>query len=251
MMVILGFFDHGVPGEFSYFTLAHFMPLFIMGVIIYLIYRYRDTIKSWPNEYNIRIVLALVLLLSDSAYFWHKMYIGADIKDHLPITVCGWAAWMSAFMLLTKKQSIFDVVYFFVLAGSSNALITPAVITDNGPAHFRYYQFWVEHTSIFIAVFYMIFVHKYRIEFKAIYKSLAVMGVLTVIAIYVNANIEGANYLFLATTEAGESVLNFLPSSFGLRFLIMGSIILVLYGLAYLPWYFINHQAPKELQEAV
>lgn len=237
------FFQHGVPNEFSYFSIAHLMPIFIMGVLIYLIYRYRAQIRNWKHEETLRIVMAAVLLLSDSAYFWHKIYLQVgEPADHLPITVCGWAAVMAAFMLLTKRRGIFDVVYFFVLAGSSNALITPAVIMDNGPTHFRYYQFWIEHTSIFIAVFYMLFVYGYRINFKSMLRSFGVLLLLGAIAITVNSVIPNANYLFLATTEVGDSVLNFLPSSFALRLLIMASLISVLYVLAYLPWFFINRK---------
>lgn len=234
------FFDHGVEGEFSYFSFAHIAPIILMLVAIYLIYRYREQIRNWKHEENARIIFAAILLLSDMSYFWHKIYIGANIANHLPVTVCGWAAIMSAFMLLTKKKGIFDVVYFFVLAGSINALITPAVIIDNGPAHFRYYQFWIEHTSIFVAVFYMIFVFGYKINLKSMMRSGIVLGILTLLAIYVNSNVEGANYLFLSTTEAGESVLDFLPSNLGLRMLVMGSVIGTLYFLAYLPWIFIN-----------
>lgn len=234
------FFDHGVEGEFSYFSLAHFMPIIIMLGIIYLLYRYQDKIRNWKHEENVRIIFAAIVLFSDSAYFWHKIYIGANVANHLPVTVCGWAAIMSAFMLMTKKKGLFDVVYFFVLAGSINALITPAVIMDNGPTHFRYYQFWIEHTSIFIAVFYMIFVFGYKVNLRSMRRSAIVLAILGALAIFVNANIEGANYLFLATTEAGDSALNFLPSNLGLRLLIMGSIVGVLYFLAYLPWIFIN-----------
>jgi hypothetical integral membrane protein (TIGR02206 family) len=210
--------------------------------LIYLLYRYGSKLREWKHEETLRIVFAIVLLLSDMSYFWHKMYIGADIANHLPVTVCGWAAVMGSFMLMTKKQWFFDVVYFFVLAGSINALITPAVIVDNGPTHFRYYQFWVEHTGIFISVFYMLFVFQYKINLRSLTRSAGMLLVLTALALYVNANIEGANYLFLATTEAGESVLDFLPSNLALRMLLMGSIIGVLYGLAYLPWVFLSKQ---------
>lgn len=235
------FLEHGEPGEFQYFSLAHFAPIILMLLMIYLIYRYRTNIREFKNEDYFRIILAALLLFSDSSYFWHKIYLEvAEPANHLPVTVCGWAAVMSAFMLLTKKKRLFEVVYFFVLAGSINALITPAVITDNGPTHFRYYQFWLEHTTIFIAVFYMIFVYQYTINLKSLFKSLSVLIVLALIALYVNASIEGANYLFLATTEAGDSALNFLPSNLGLRMLVMGSIIGTLYFLAYLPWFFIN-----------
>jgi len=234
------FFDHGIEGEFSYFSLAHFAPIIIMLIIIFLLYKYGSKLKDWKHEENARIVFAVIVLLSDMSYFWHKIYIGANVANHLPVTVCGWAAIMSSFMLMTKKKGIFDVVYFFVLAGSINALITPAVIIDNGPTHFRYYQFWIEHTSIFIAVFYMLFVHKFKINLKSLIRASIAILVMGAVAIYVNSNIEGANYLFLSSTEAGESVLNFLPSNIFLRLGIMSSILFTMFGLAYIPWIYLN-----------
>lgn len=248
LMWVLGFFDHGEVGDFRYFSLAHLIPILVMLGLIYLLYRYGKNLNEWKHEETLRIVFAIVLLLSDMSYFWHKMYIGADVANHLPVTVCGWAAVMGSFMLMTKKQWFFDVVYFFVLAGSINALITPAVIVDNGPTRFRYYQFWVEHTGIFLSVFYMIFVFRYQVTLKSMRRSATMLLVLTGLALFVNANIEGANYLFLATTEAGESVLDFLPSNLALRMLLMGSIIGVLYALAYLPWIKIHKRSQLALE---
>ncbi len=245
------FFNHGEPGEFSYFSMAHFMPIIVMLIIIYLLYKYQNQIRHWKHEENVRIIFAAVLLFSDMSYFWHKIYIGANIANHLPVTVCGWSAIMGSFMLMTKKKGLFDVVYFFVLAGSINALITPAVIMDNGPTHFRYYQFWIEHTGIFVAVFYMIFVFGYKVNLLSLRRSVIVMVILAALAIFVNYNIQGANYLFLATTEAGDSVLNFLPSNLFLRLLIMGSVIGVLYFLAYLPWMIMYRTGKVEKKEAI
>lgn len=239
-MITLAFFDHGVEGEFRYFSPAHIIPILFMIVIILLIWKYKDIIRNWKHEENARIIFAAIILFSDMSYFWHKIYIGANIANHLPITVCGWAAILSSFMLLTKKKGLFEVVYFFVLAGSINALITPAVIINNGPTHFRYYQFWVEHTSIFIAVFYMIFVFDYHVTVRSMFKSFTVLLILTAVALYANMNIEGANYLFLATTEAGDSVLNFLPTNIILRILVMLSIISTMYYFAYIPWIYHN-----------
>ena len=239
------FFDHGLPGEFEYFTLAHLVPILLLLVIIFMLFKFQEKLRELKNEDLIRLTLAFIMIIADMSYFWHKMYIGADIKDHLPITVCGWTAILGGFMLLSKRQTLFDIVYFFALAGSINALITPAVITDNGPAHFRYYQFWIEHLSIFVAVFYMIAVHKFRPNIKSAFKSMGALIVLTLIAIYVNYNIDGANYLFLSSTENGDSALNFLPTNIGLRILIMGSIISTLYFLAYLPWLIKDNRLKK------
>lgn len=231
------FFKLGQEGDFKYFTLPHFIPLIIMGIIIFLIYKYKQQIFIYKYEKNIRLSLAFILIISDMSYFWQKMYIGSDIKDHLPLTICGWAAILSALALLSGSQFLFDIVYFWILAGSFNALITPAVITDSGPDHFRYYQFWFEHLGIFISVFYMIFILKLRPTWRSFIRSFTALSLLALFSIYVNTQISGANYLFLATTEIGESALNFLPTNIVLRAILMAMIMLILYFIAYLPYF--------------
>ena len=64
------------------------------------------------------------------------------------------------------------------------ALITPTVITYTGPTRFRYYQFWVEHTLGYIAIFYMIFVHKMRPTVRSAIKSYIALAVLAYLPWY-------------------------------------------------------------------
>ncbi|MDF2699388.1 MAG: Integral rane protein [Haloplasmataceae bacterium] len=212
------FFKLGEAGEFKYFSMAHFTPLILMFLVIYLLYKYQDQIRNFKYEKNIRLVMAFTLIIADMSYFWQKMYTGTTIRDHLPITICGWAAIFCAFMILSESKFLFDITYFWVIAGSSNALITPAVIVSTGPERFRFYQFWIEHTFIFIAVFYMIFIYKFRPTWKSFLRAFVALLILAIIAIYVNNNIEGANYLFLSTV-------------------IMASLVLILFFLSYLPYF--------------
>ena len=132
------------------------------------------------------------------------------------------------------------------MAGSIFALITPTVLTYTGPTRFRYYQFWSEHTLGYIAIFYMIFVHKMRPNVKSAIRSYVSLVILAVIAYFSNVIIgEGANYLFLARPEAAPSVLDILPPNFVLRTLIMASVITALYFVAYLPWLIKDIKAKK------
>ena len=230
------FFKLGTEGDFRYFTLPHFLPIILMLIIIAMIYKYRDQLKHYKYEKNIRLALAFTMIVSDMSYFWQRMYIGADIKDHLPLTICGWACILAALMLLSESKFLFDIVYFWILAGSTNALITPAVITSSGPANFRYYQFWIEHTTIYIALFYMIFVFKMRPTWQSFRRSFIALAIFVSFGVYVNTQIPGANYFFLATTEAGDSVLNFLPTNIIIRILVMGTVMFILYLIAYIPY---------------
>ena len=235
------FFGKGEEIEFSNFTLAHFLPILVTAVLILFIYRYRDSIREMKNEHYFRYGIAFAMIVSEMSYYWRLIAIpslGPNPVDHLPITVCGWVAVFGSYMVIGKSQTLFDLSYFWSLAGSTFALLTPTVITYTGPTRFRYYQFWAEHLLCYVAIFYMIFVHKMRPTVKSIVKAYGGLTVLAVIAYFANRMIgPGANYLFMARPEDTPSVLDILPPNFILRLLVMIAVVTALFGLAYLPWY--------------
>lgn len=235
------FLGEGETVEFKNFTLAHFIPVLLAVALIFLIYRYRNSIRDMKRERFFRYVLAFALIISEMSYYWRLVAIpslGPNPVDHLPITVCGWVAIFGSYMLIGKSQTLFDFSYFWALSGSVFALITPTVITYTGPTRFRYYQFWAEHLLCFVAIFYMIFVHKMRPTFKSLIKAYAGLVVLAGVAYYANYLIgPGANYLFMARPESTPSILDILPPNFALRLIIMAAVISALFFVMYLPWY--------------
>lgn len=235
------FLGKGETVEFTNFTLAHFLPILVAVGIIFLIYHFKDTIRNLKNERYFRYFLAFAMIISEMSYYWRLIAIPSlepNPVDHLPIAVCGWVAIFGSYMVIGKSQTLFDIIYYWALAGSTFALITPTVISYTGPTRFRYYQFWAEHLLGFVAIFYMIFVHKMRPSKKSIIKSYIGLVILAVIAYCANRLIgPGANYLFMARPEDTPSILDILPPNFALRILIMASVITALFVVAYLPWY--------------
>ncbi len=244
------FFGAGDEIEFKYFSLAHILPIVLAVIIIYLIFRYRDRLRTSKWDDKIRLILSFALIITEMSYFWRLVGV-PDLKpdptDHLPITVCGWAVIFSAYFLLTKNQTLFDITYFWLFSGTLFALATPTVIAYCGPTRFRYYQFWCEHLLGYIALFYMIFVHGMKVNFKSIFKSMGTLAVLAVVAYIANITLgDDANYLFMAMPEDTASILDILPKNFAVRVVIMGLVILALFVVAYLPWYFIEKKNKKK-----
>ena len=243
------FFGKGETEEFTNFTLAHFLPILLAVAVIFLISRYRDKIGGFKYEYVLRYFLAFSLIISEMSYFWRLIAVPSlnpNPVDHLPITVCGWVAVFASYMLIGKSQTLFDLSYFWAFSGTVFALITPTVITYTGPTRFRFYQFWVEHLFCYIAIFYMIFVHKMRPNKKSFIKAYIGMIILAAIAYFANDLIgPGANYLFMAKPEATPSILDILPPNFALRIFIMAAVITLMFVLAYLPWYIKDKKAKK------
>ena len=247
-----GFFGYAEKGNFKYYSIAHFVPLILMVLAICLIWRYRDRLREWKHEENCRFWLAFIMLLAEMSYFWRLVGVpelNPNPVDHLPITVCGWVVVFSSYMVIGKSQTLFDISYFWAFSGSVFALITPTVISYTGPTRFRYYQFWLEHTLGYVAIFYMIFVHRMRPNLKSMVKAYGALAVLAVVAYIANTMLgPGANYLFMAKPEDTPSILDILPPNFALRLLIMAAAVTALFFVAYLPWFLKDRKAKRKTQ---
>lgn len=245
------FLGAGTTEEFRNFTFAHFAPILIMIGLILLMWKLQDQIRGFKNEKRLRYVLAFMLIISEMSYYWRLIAVpslGPNPVDHLPITVCGWVVVFSSYMVIGKSQTLFDLCYFWLFSGSIFALITPTVITYTGPTRFRYYQFWAEHTLGYIAVFYMIFIHKMRPTWRSAIKAYVALWALAAVAYCANRLIgPGANYLFMARPEDTPSILDILPPNFALRLVIMGAAVSALFVISYLPWHFLDKKANAKI----
>jgi len=245
---LIHFFGQGSEPEFSLFSLAHIIPILLLFVSLYLLYRYKEPLRKSPYETNFRYILAFALIICDMSYYWRLAsapWLSNGPSEHLPIGVCAWSVIFCAFMLVGKSQRLFDIVYFWLLSGTVFALITPTPLTFCGPTRFRYYQFWLEHTLGYVAIFYMIFVLCMRPNVRSILRSYVALIVLAIIAAWTNSMVPGANYLYMARPESVPSILDILPPNYALRIIIMLSAITLLFGLAYLPWYIKDKKAKK------
>lgn len=237
---LVHFFGQGTQQEFSLFTLAHFLPIILLFVALYLLYRYSDNLRNSPYETNYRYILGFMLIICDMSYYWRLAaapWLSNGPSEHLPIGVCAWTVIFCSFMVVGKSQRLFDIVYFWILSGMVFALLTPTPLTFCGPTRFRYYQFWLEHTLGYISLFYMIFVHRMRPTMKSFARSYCVLVGMAALAAWVNSMIPGANYLYMARPESAPSVLDILPPNYALRVIIMVTVVTFMFVLAYLPWY--------------
>ena len=237
-----GFFGYSLTPVFKEYSLAHFLPILVLVAAIFLIYRYRERIAAWKGEETLRFILGAVLILNEGFYYWRLLYVGNGgssrldpMLTYLPLQVCEWSAYIAAFMLMKKSRHLFDVCYYVCLTLGAIPLLTPAVITYAGPTYARYYQFWFEHLIPIFAVFYMMFVHGFRANYRKVYKPLAVLSGLCVLAIIANLNIENANFMYLALGTSGDSIANILPQNIWVRLGLYAAILSVLFFLISLP----------------
>ena len=243
------FFGQGETVEFTNFSLAHFLPIIALVAVVLLMHRFREPLRRPGVDKTCRYILAFMLIVCEMSYYWRLVGVPAlqpNPIDHLPITVCGWVVVFCSFLMIGKSQTLYDISYFWAFSGTIFALITPTVISYTGPTRFRYYQFWLEHTLGYVAIFYMTFVHGMRPTVKSAVKAYIAMVILAAVAYFANTMLgPGANYLFMAKPEDTPSILDILPPNFALRLLIMAAAVTAMYFVAYLPWLLKDRKAKK------
>jgi hypothetical integral membrane protein (TIGR02206 family) len=155
-------------------------------------------------------VLAGVLLV-DEVSWWVFLLAGGQpgstLAYSLPLQLCDVAIFIAAAGLWTRNQLLAEVTYFWGLAGTVQALLTPDL-----PQHFPsypYFQYYIAHGGVVAAA--LILVVGLRIRPR----SWAVASVATITLAYaalVGAVdlITGADYMYLRAKPPGPTLLDVL-----------------------------------------
>lgn len=204
------FFARDYTGpSFQLFGLPHLIALTLVVLVnAALIFRGQQFPDRWRHPF--RIALAAVLIVDE--ILWHGWNWATGqwtIQTMLPLHLCSLLVFLSALLLITKSYSLYEFVYFFGIAGASQALLTPDLGRYGFP-HFRFFQAFVSHGSIVTAAVFMTAVERYRPFLKSIWRIVLGGNIYLLLVAGVNALI-GSNYLFIAHKPDTASLLDLLP----------------------------------------
>lgn len=202
-----GFFGFSTTRDFEMGSLAHIIPILLMLITIFVIYKYRNKIKENPKlDNNIASTLTIIMIFAELSYWWRIIYVGPESETahgllfKLPIQVCQWTLLITVCAMITKSKNLLGTSFFLASIPTLLAIVAPMVLYNTGPSYFRYYQFWLEHLIPVISVYYMLFMHRYKIEFKHIISALSVLSVLFFTACKANKLIDSKysfRYLYM------------------------------------------------------
>jgi len=204
------FFSADFTGEpFYSFSKIHIATLAILILINLILFVLLKKIKSDRLTNFFRYFLGMVLIISEVSYvLWSILSGDWSVEYSLPLHLCDVSAILCGIMLLIRSKAIYEVTYFWGLAASLQAIITPDLYPYNYP-HFMYFQFFISHSSVVTAVLFMTLILKYRPVLKSIAKTFAVTNIYMAIISVVNHCFD-SNYLFLSYKPNGASIFDYL-----------------------------------------
>lgn len=220
---------------FHPFSSEHIITLAVGFVIIALLILFAK--RSEKNQRITTTVLAFCNLIS----FPFALYVYAW-RDHphsldnlLPFHLCDLAAVVAGFALFTRKPILLTLTYFWGLAATTQALITPAL--EIGPPELPFIHFFFQHFVIVAAALYIPIVLKWR-PMQPWWKSPIIVLVISigyqVTALIINYFLK-TNFAFASHVPHNPSLIDHL-GPWPIYLFAMQGLALIFFLLLALPW---------------
>lgn len=145
-----------MPQHFHAFGPSHWIAMALMLALSAALILASRTFRSRTFDRAVRWTLALCLLADWIAYlamFYRNGWL--TIGNVLPLNLCDWATIAVVVTLLRPNQRSFELCFFWALAGTLLASITPDLEWDFPDSRFVF--FFLYHAIIIGSVLYMIF----------------------------------------------------------------------------------------------
>lgn len=215
-------------------SISHIAMILLFGFLAVLLFTYRQALREGNRRKIIRFAIISILVLSEiSLNIWYASTDVWDPHTTLPFQLCTISLILCIFMLVTNSYRVFEVTYFFGLAGASQALLTPELFFDF--PHYRYFHFFIAHIAIMLACLYMVWIERFYPTFMSIWKALGVLNIVALFVFFVN-KWTGANYMFLARKPANPSLIDYL-GPYPYYIITLEAVAVILFTLLYLPFW--------------
>jgi hypothetical integral membrane protein (TIGR02206 family) len=174
---------------------------------------------------SIAWIISIVLLVNEFAYYLTGLYFEPQnfLTEYLPLHICGTATFLTAWVLVRPNRYLFEVAFFWGLAGTLQAVLTPN-ITEGFPSYW-FFRFFVTHSGIVIGVAFATWGMRQRPGRGAILRAIVVGNLYMGVVALANWILD-ANYMFLCKPPEGASPLFFLPWPWYIVFLELVGIVL-------------------------
>ncbi len=159
-----------------------------------------------------RSVLAFFCLTAYgySQYAWSTCSHPLDLDNALPFHLCDIAAFLAGYSLLSRKPWAQTLTYYWGLAATMQALITPALMYDF--PHYTFFSFFLHHFAIVGAAFFIPLCDGWKPShpwWSSPLKAFACVNVYLIVAGILNFAL-GTNFGFVAHPPENPSLIDHL-----------------------------------------
>ena len=195
-----------MPTNFQLFGAVH---LAILGAVVVLAGVFAVVQRRLaPESRWLRLALGSLLLLDSLVYYSYLAFRGQlTFPDHLPLELCDASLCLTILALFTLNRTVYDLAYYWALAGATMALLTPN-LWEPFPS-FGTIQFFVDHGLIVASVLFLAWSGLVRPRAWSVVRAMLVLNIL---AVFIGAfdYFYKTNYMYLRSKPRNASLLDLL-----------------------------------------
>lgn len=142
--------------RFVHWSPAHILILLLTVILpvamVWLARKYRA--KRIPQ--SVAVAFGVTLLVNYIAYVVYRISTGYwQVRYDLPMELCNWATFATAFALITRNRFLAELAFFWVMAGSINGVISPDLSVSF--PHIYFFIFFIAHSGLVCGALYLVF----------------------------------------------------------------------------------------------
>ncbi len=220
---------------FELFGTAHNVVMVLNVIVAVGLVRAVRHFDSEKFTRTVCIGFGVVLLVNQIANWCYRFVVDGGtifLQEHLPLHVCGMSAILSVVVLFTRNRLAYELVYFWGLAGATNAVVTPAL--DAGWPEFHFIQYYISHCGIVVTAVLMTWGLGMRPTFKSLLRAFFLLNAMAAVMTGFNL-LTGANYMYLSEQPVTDSPFLFFEWPWYILWLEV--LALGFFALCYLPVY--------------
>ena len=220
----------------AFYILSEYHIYALVGVFLFLalVLWYSKVCNDTKKLNRLRVGLASFMILVEIS--WHVWALAGGVwhvNHALPLHLCSVGAILSIYMLLRRRYSIFEVLYFWGIAGAVQAILTPDLRGYNFP-HFHYFWYFTSHGMVVLAVFWMLIIEQVRPTWNSLRKTVLVTILYALVVSPINL-VTGGNYMLLMQAPVVPTLADFLDVWPGYLFW-LPVVAIVVATICYLPF---------------
>lgn len=211
----MNIFNPNFTGKFQLFTHSHIVTVILIAILWIIIPLTFKTIFKKNNKADLifRYTLAFLLIGQYLCWIiWEIVTKRFTLEISLPFNLCDMSNFFCFILLINRSYRLYEVLYFWALAGTIQSYITPNLYF--GFPHLEFIVFYIQHGGEILTVLYITIVTGFRPKVISLAKSLGVL-IVFVLLVYVFNYLTGTNYMFLMGDTPHPSTVTKMIQIFG------------------------------------
>ena len=237
----LAFFRNDLP--FSAYSTSHSVVMLIAVALIALIFVANKKL-NYQQNLLIGRSLSLLLALTVVVYTIFEIVFGRfTIAEDLPLSTCNLFCILAPWLFWRPNFKFFVVVYFLVMAGTLQAVITPDLY--RGFPSYGFFKYWITHVGLVLLVIHYLVCFELYPTAKSMLSAFAWLNIY-VLALFPINFLLGANYFYLMAKPINPSVLDYF-GPWPIYILVAELLVMGFFAIAMLPVILVKRIATNSL----